>query len=164
MGKSNPCFEKKLEDILISALLCKRIAEHIVNEVIPANPEGFTFDIISMCEVERLPTGFYLVGLKGYEKFFVNSPSIKEVALWMAETIHLICHYGYYVGGWRGPQNLFYLDLINLVHEARRAQLSGVINQQQQIYNLATGECISNILYNNDNYKDSVKKIIEILI
>lgn len=108
-----------------SRITMKEIVE-VLKKVAKENPDGFTFDIRSMRNVEH---GIAVAHEATQNTFgFANFPTV---------VAHAIANNGV-VGGWRGKRK-YYLDSVRLFHasELHAAIAFGKANKQISIYHLS---------------------------
>lgn len=109
-----------------------RLAHYIVQEAVPAHPEGFTLDPIAL-KTLAFPRFVFLVSLKGCEQKFYTRPGLHEVADWVRQNYTLLSVPGHYVGGWL-HQGIFFLDITVSIRGMAAALNAAYANQQLAIY------------------------------
>lgn len=126
------------------SLPISHIARLIVEEVIPSNPTGFTWDPRKLKLFSNFDEETYIVSLHGYGREFNRMPNEQDVRSWLIEKQLLLSRLGNYIGGWLNPQNgKFYLDLSIAICGCANAIVVGNLNHQESIYHPATGRNIS---------------------
>jgi hypothetical protein len=127
-----------------------RVVQHLIEVMIPANPNGFTFAPMDYgCPVfnDSVYPDIYFVSINGAEKVFSSVPSYQEVSTWVQNNYGWLCIVGNYIGYWRHLKT-FYLDITKAIVGQSCALAFGKLNRQHSIYHPYTQTTIP-IEYNS---------------
>lgn len=87
------------------------LAKFLATEIVPKNPNGFTFDPITW-SLPSFSQGVFVVSEHGYEKTFKGLPSEPEIFEWIRDKVYLFRRSGHYIGGYqREADKLYYVDV-----------------------------------------------------
>jgi hypothetical protein len=117
-------------------------AMHLVQQVIPKNPEGFTVSALTWRE-PPLGDHIYLSGMLGFERCFTKLPTYRPVLRWLKRIEPYLNDPDKFVGGWYSKERRAYcLDLaVACLHRLGAEQLA-VASRQESFYHPATRQVI----------------------
>lgn len=119
------------------------VARNIVDQVIPANPLGFTYDPRGM----YLPTfhpDVYIVSLYGYTWTGQTAPSHTALTTWILAHLQVLDRPCHYIGGWLSVrEGLYHLDVSIPVRTELAALRVAADERQSVIYHPASGREIN---------------------
>jgi hypothetical protein len=116
----------------------------IAHQIIPANPDGFTFDPRRQnCLPLSRNTNpeIYVVSIKGHELRLAHAPTDRELERWIMMRWQLLLHQNHFVGGWLYLTNYF-LDVSVLVSGKAAAESFARQQKQLKFYHPASGQSL----------------------
>lgn len=122
----------------------KALAHAIAHQVIPSNPDGFTFNPrLNQCLALGPNTNpdLYVVSLHAHEERMADTPTERDLFRWILGRLDLLRLENHYIGGWF-HEGYFYLDISVLIRGEAAAMAFGRANQQKAIFHPATGRTI----------------------
>lgn len=114
-----------------------RLADYITKIIIPANPNGFTIDPVTL-QMPSFPRSVYIVSRKDCERRFYRTPRLKEVSDWLWQNSELLSRPGHYIGGWQDGGH-FFLDVSIAIKGSAEALNTAYANQQIAFFYPFTG-------------------------
>lgn len=113
-----------------------------LQRAIRENPEGFTFDLLTMRLKTKFMSGIYLVGQDGHDQIYKRVPAFSKLVTWLSSNITALKGRGAFIGGWQDSEKRFLLDVVATVTGRYRALIAGRTNNEDAIYCPYTGETI----------------------
>ncbi len=120
------------------------LARAIVADVMPNNPDGWTFDPRLCQRVKFGPSSdrdLYVVSVANHELRLLQLPDEKTLEGWVRGRLELLRRPGYFIGGWSYASQ-FFLDVSLLVPGLDAAQELGRLNRQLRIFHPQTNQSI----------------------
>ncbi len=101
---------------------------------IKKHPSGFTFNIINLKLKTNFSSKIYLVGQQKHSKSFKSDPKLNELIEWLCVNLSAIYLNGGLIGGWWDKNGIFFLDVVAAIPGYENAMLSGMMNDEKEIY------------------------------
>lgn len=117
-----------------------KLAQAIVNEILPANPDGFSIHQESLRNVKSNRNS-YFVSIFGHELKVPLKGAYERIYKWLKQSNALLQDRKYFIGGWYDIEtDEFVLDISSIVNGYGKAMSYARTQNQKCIYHPHSGK------------------------